>query len=271
MGNRSFNYFEAGPSADPDYLAWAAQLTVAPDPTRAALLEQIFISLKAAGVFSKLDRLWIYAMHDSQAARVSLVNPTSTQIALINGGPNFVVDKGWFYNGTTRILNSQYQDFTDAINLQAGDASYISGHFNYAVGNVGMQQGALTAGGAGTRIRVKQLLGGQQRAQIQRSAIVNMGNPDPALNGLWNFTKVGTTVQSWFNGAALLSVSQTGVIRTALDQYLGTVNRNGTIINTQDADWFCHGYGAALNAAENTALKDALKTYTDAIGLNVIP
>lgn len=70
------------------------ELSVQPDDTRKQLYDDLICGLVTAGIYSKLDRFGVYAAHDQQAARVSVVNPTSAQLIEVNV-PVFTVDIGY--------------------------------------------------------------------------------------------------------------------------------------------------------------------------------
>lgn len=58
-------------------IAYFAGMSVQPDATRKGQLDTLITSLKSAGVWAKLDALYIMAAHDAQAARVNAVAPGS--------------------------------------------------------------------------------------------------------------------------------------------------------------------------------------------------
>lgn len=78
--------------------------------------------LKVAGIFSKLDRFWIFATEQQQHARVSLVNSSSTQISEVLS-PVWVRNQGYDGDGSG-YLNTKYIPNTQREKMSLNDASY---------------------------------------------------------------------------------------------------------------------------------------------------
>ncbi|WP_312619986.1 hypothetical protein [Agrobacterium pusense] len=97
---------QAGSALDPDAAAFVARMTVQPSPARAGLIETLIKTLKSGGVWPKLDILYLTAAHDSQAARLNLLNGSST-LAPMNS-PAFTVDRGYTGDGSSSYLDTGY-------------------------------------------------------------------------------------------------------------------------------------------------------------------
>ena len=79
--------------------AWAPDvvveaMTVQPSAARAALIKRTVRSLIVAGLWDKLDLLYVLAAHDEQASRVNWINPTNSTLTAVNS-PVFDIDRGW--------------------------------------------------------------------------------------------------------------------------------------------------------------------------------
>jgi len=107
---------------DVDAQAYFNQLTVQPSSAFKLAINNLVIQLKADGNWTKLDRLWIHATEIQQHARVSLVNPTSTQITEGNS-PTFTANQGYTGNGTSMFLNTNWR-LSDGVNFLQNDASW---------------------------------------------------------------------------------------------------------------------------------------------------
>lgn len=87
-----------------------ARFTTPPDNARKALIDTMVGVLKAAGVWSKLDALYIMAAHDSRAARRNWIadaynlTPTSS--------PTFTADQGYAGDGSTSYLSTGFNPAT---------------------------------------------------------------------------------------------------------------------------------------------------------------
>lgn len=88
--------------ANAEAKALVARMSVAPSKERKALIDTLVGSLKTAGVWAKLDALYVLAAHDAQAARL---NWTSSNYSLTaNGTLTFTGDRGYASDGTTGYL-----------------------------------------------------------------------------------------------------------------------------------------------------------------------
>lgn len=106
----------------PDALAYFAQLTGTISTAWKLAVNNLILQLQADGNWSELDRFWIHATENQQNARVSLVNPTSTQITEVNS-PTWTADRGYTGDGATMYLNTNYNPNTDGIHYSLNSAS----------------------------------------------------------------------------------------------------------------------------------------------------
>lgn len=147
---------------DSDTDALVARMVSAPSYARKVEIDQLLRALKQAGVWSRLDGLWILAAHTSQAALLNWVQSNN----LTNGGVTFTADRGYAGNGANSlsgaITATQTQDDTacgvytraagEAVASSAGpfftnSASGLT--FNNGGGsNSGTSSGASATGGA---------------------------------------------------------------------------------------------------------------------------
>lgn len=73
-------------SSDSDANALFAAMTVQPNTLRKKIILSTIHSLKLAGIWNKLDALWIPAAHDRQAARLNWRNPALFELTEKNWG-----------------------------------------------------------------------------------------------------------------------------------------------------------------------------------------
>ena len=120
--------YTAGVSGpDPSTLAWVSAVnnvggTVS--ATRQAQVDTLIKNLKSAGIWTGLDRMWIYAAENAQQAQVDLVNLRSHTL---NGAPAFSANRG--YTGVdgsnTVFIDTGYNPTTSAVNFTQ-NAAHIS-------------------------------------------------------------------------------------------------------------------------------------------------
>jgi hypothetical protein len=108
---------------DPDVQNWLNQLTVSPSNNYISNLTTLVVQLKAAGIWGQLDRMWIFATEQQQHARISIVNPTSSQITEVNS-PTWTTLSGYTGNGSSSYLNTNYNPNSNGVNYTLNNVSY---------------------------------------------------------------------------------------------------------------------------------------------------
>ena len=88
---------------DPDAAAVIAAMTVTPSAARQSVINELVVGLKNAGVWAKLDMLYVHAAHDEQAGRVEwIARSVATRVA----SATFTTDVGFTGNGSSMYLDS---------------------------------------------------------------------------------------------------------------------------------------------------------------------
>lgn len=103
--------------------AWIAACTVKPSAKRAALVDRLVRQLVSAGIWAKLDVLYLLAAHDSQAGRLNLVSPGANTCS-ISGSVTFTADRGFVSDGSTGYLDTNYNPSTGSPKLALNDNSF---------------------------------------------------------------------------------------------------------------------------------------------------
>jgi len=80
-------------------------MTTAPKRARTFLIDDAIDALIEAGVWTKLDALWVMAAKDSQAARLNWKSPSTYTLSAINS-PTFTADTGYAGNGSSSYLDT---------------------------------------------------------------------------------------------------------------------------------------------------------------------
>jgi hypothetical protein len=100
-----------------------AAMDVAPTIRRKGLINTYVAGLKTAGVWTKLDLLYVLAAHDEQAARLNWVAPATFEAVNVGAGPTFVADRGITGNGSSTAWSTGYTPATHASQLAQDSAS----------------------------------------------------------------------------------------------------------------------------------------------------
>lgn len=125
--SKQLKYYGSSQSLDAVTVAWLAQLTTSfgsnPSSAFIAALNTMIAGMRTDGNLTLLDRFWIFAQEVQGYARVSIVNPGSTQIIEVNT-PTFTVNQGYTGNGTNRYLNTGFNYSTHAVNTLRNSISH---------------------------------------------------------------------------------------------------------------------------------------------------
>jgi hypothetical protein len=98
-----------------------AAFTTPPDDTRKGHIDTFVAALKTAGVWAKLDILYVFAAADSQAAGINWKNPGTYDASQINS-PAFTADRGFASNGTSSHINTGFTPSTAGGNFSQNSA-----------------------------------------------------------------------------------------------------------------------------------------------------
>jgi len=268
LGTHKFRGNGSGVSLDldPDYLAWEDEFNVTPLTARRIVLNQLVLDLKAGGVFTKLDRLWIFAMHDQQAARVSVVNPSSTQITEVNS-PGWTTDLGYF-GAVTAYLDTNFVD-NAGTNWVFNDGSYGTWHTSWTATNVGTSCGS-KSGAGGSRMRPEQATTTQPRFQMQSVSFLGPGGPVADGLGLSAGDKLAGVESFYKDGVLVGNPAHNNAGLSAFPWYVMATNQAGSAAGIAASPSFEHNaffIGASLTAGEHLALYNAINTYFTVLGI----
>lgn len=108
--------FMGGASFDAATTAWVAAVvgnggTVSAG--RQTIVNDLIVGLKADSVWTKFDRLPIFAAENQPSALTDLVSLTLMTAA---AAPTFTVDRGYTGNGSSSYVNSNFNPFTSGVN-----------------------------------------------------------------------------------------------------------------------------------------------------------
>ena len=107
---------------DPSAIAIFNSFTTPPTPARRAIINALVVGLKADGIWSQLDVLYLMAAADSQAGTINWITPANFTLIAVNA-PTFTTDRGYTGNGTTSRLRTQYTPSTNGVNFTQNNAS----------------------------------------------------------------------------------------------------------------------------------------------------
>jgi hypothetical protein len=256
--------------ADPDAAAVIAAMEPVPDAARQQVINDYVVALKAAGVWSKLDRLFVFAAHSAQAGLLDWIHPdTSTPAELIAGMP-FEIDRGVGPgNVTTQYVNTHFVTATDGVNYKLDDASF-GAYSRTAAPHDGIDIGARVAGSNPISL-VHHLTASHQTT----SGRINQSGPaliHAYINALGMAVIRRTpsdTISLFRDGHILLTetLASTNLNHPAF--FVGAFNDNGTATQFTNHQYPIAFFGAAMSEAEQLALFNITENYLLAVGATV--
>lgn len=236
-----------------------AEMTSEPDSTRKGLISTAIIELKNAGVWAKLDRLWVLAAHDSQSSLLEWKNPTRVITPI--SGPTFTVDRGWQGNGS-QSLDLNFNPSTEGSSFTLNSAS--CGFYRRT--NESAQDRWDMGRWEKLRMQVRYTTT-VARMGINRTGVNSASANPPRQIGHFCFQRANATTEQIYHDGVFIGNSTQNtseIIDSTI--YLMGVNSNGSTIVQYSFAYV----GAGLSEQEQSDLHAALVTgYLTAIGANV--
>lgn len=237
--------------------ALVARFTTPPDNTRKGLIDTFIGSLKSAGVWSKLDALYLFAAHDAQAARRNWIADSYNAVAVAS--PAFTVDRGYAGDGSSSYLDTGFNPVSVpskfALNsacLGAWIRSNIASGSSVAAAFDGSNGMTLAPRDASDRIT----------ARINGNLLLSTETVSTSA-GLTSVSReAASTVKIYRNGTQIAAPSNTAVALPNFAFRFGSVTA-GSFVPHQFASGF---FGGGLSAVEIAAMNSALNTYLTAVG-----
>lgn len=250
-GRRRAYAFEA------ESLALFARFTTPPTELRKRQYDQLIRRLKRAGVWSKLDALYILAAADAQAAQRNLkqdafnLTPTNS--------PTFTADRGYQGDGVSAHLLTDFNPAT-----AGGVLTLNSNHlsiWNRTEGALNVTDMGVSASGSQLRI--------DSRSQLETA---RMFGADATVMHAANTIAVGFTIGIRDSAASrrirknTTTIGSDTVAATVLpSQVISICVLNGGV-NYSARQYAAASIGAALTDAESDSLYLALNQYLSAVG-----
>lgn len=257
-------------SLDPITVAWLAQLTTSfgsnPSSTFITALDTMIRGMRTDGDLLLLDRFWIFAQEVQGYARVSIVNPGSTQITEVNS-PTWTANQGYTGNATTSYLNTNFNYSTHAVNATRTNISHgVYSRTNSAVN----QQDTGATVGAGTCNMAIQSKWSDNICYTATNGRTNNFSSSAVADslGLFSGTRVNTTNHTGYhNGVAFTAASIADLALPNLNDFVLGRNLNGALSLPSARQLSMRFIGAGnINQAN---FYSRFQTFATSIGFNV--
>lgn len=250
---------------DPDAEAYFAQLTVQPSTGFKNAVNTFILTLKADGNWNELDRFWLHATELQQHARVSIVNPSSTQITEVNS-PTWAANQGYTGNSANMYLNSNYNISTGTKYTQnsASLGQYSRSNLTGNGGDMGVVTNGSTGAGAFVNIRTS----GNTFNYNLNSANGVVGAANSDSRGLFVSVRTASNAQSSYkNGVQQSTNTNASTTPPNLSAFLMAYNQNGTPLGFTGRQNSVHFFGSS--AINQSTFYDAVQSLAISIGFNV--
>ncbi len=242
---------------DVSTLAWIA--AVAADgatvsTARQILVNNLIVGLKVDGVFTKLDRLWLFAGENTVSALTDIV---AGQLAKIVGEPAFVADDGYTGDGSTTFIDSNF----NASTAPGPDFTLNSGSlfgWNNTLGGGGGAGGIVGTPTAGQNY-IHPDSGGNILYALQGITGTVGASGGTGLNLV---TIDASTLFIDVNGANVTSTPNTGA--SVANEDFMACRANGGFSSRQIS---CFGFGGLLSPTDRVKIYTRIRTYMTGVGV----
>jgi hypothetical protein len=250
-------------------VALIARMTVKPDAARQRIIDATVTSLKAAGLWAKLEALWVLEAHDAQAAQRNWI-ADAFNLTPVNS-PTFTVDRGYAGNGSSSYLNTGFNPSLGSIFTQN------SGSFGYYL-SAGTITGSNSAIGMGcsdasyATFLIPRSTGNAPRGRINSSATLDYGPGSLSTRlGFTGLTRTGSTVTNcWRNGSRSTTETTASSGRPNNNMYLLATNSSGSAAGWSGNQMAWAFVGAGLTTAEISDLRVIMSYYMTSIRYGMI-
>jgi len=151
MSRRRRRLLSSAFSVPAETKALLARMSVQPSAARRTLINNLIVSLKNAGIWSKMDLLYVMAAHDQQAARLCWNNAAFNLTEVST--PTWTVDRGYTGDGVAMELTTGYTSSTSAVQFARDNAHLGAFAITAGAGTATFDFGEATGINNGVRAR----------------------------------------------------------------------------------------------------------------------
>ena len=252
----------AGYSAEAaQFFARATAVTATADKDRYATLID---ALVAAGVWSKLDVLHVYAAPDSVSARVNLVKAGHTASAF--NGPVFVAGRGFEGNGLSAHLRTGFTPSTQGVNFTRNSAHAMAWNLRNRTGALPPIIGATDNSTREVSI-YPYYTNGKAYARVNNAS--DAGIDGVKSDGCFIANRTGSNArQLYFDGTEAFGdyVDSASTDPVALNVYVLAMNSAGSAAFYASDEVAAVSFGGGLTSTEVADYDAALRAYLTSTG-----
>lgn len=222
-------------------------MTTQPSDARKWACDTLIRSLRDAGVWSKLDGLFVLRAHAEQASLINWITPS--QVLTRTGAPAFTADAGWTGDGSNGLDGPAVSTLTRYVR--------DSNHIGVWTGGDGAANSSADVGFYGptdvSYIIARSAGGTPDTFRGLLNSVGDLAAANTDGRGTYIVTRTSSTAQLHYrNGTEHLSGSKTSAaLTTTATLYVAYTTRPA----------YAAFYGSALTAADAAGINDALVAY----------
>lgn len=254
---------------DSDYQAVLDRAAVlgytTPDVTTQGYQNQFVLDLKSAGIWTKLDVLYVLTSGSAEFARINWKAPSSNLITAVSS-PTWTSGVGYGGNGTSSYLNTNWKpsDGTNYVQNNASIFCYIQNHVTENKFDLGSAMNFI--GGSNVAVFRADDGFGSTVGYINQSGSAVVANGGNCV-GLWQLQRKDASNNYIFkNGTQVDTEADVSTGVSNINMYALAYNGGGTAAGFSTRKISLIGSGDSLNGLES-ALNTAWSTYKTSIGL----
>lgn len=257
-------------TADASTTAWVNAVTGAGgavSPTQKSRVNTLIVALKSAGLFTVLDRLWLYGGEsDVVQARTDIITLATHTL---HGSPTLSAN-GYTGDGSAAYIDTLFSPIAGGANFSTNSASLST--YIQNLRSVGQAWASIgIADNANFDSRIIPCFGGTPVAILDMNQNVSDVPNSSQAQGFWVASRTGaSTVNYDRNGTSFTTGAQSAKVPVAGTIFVLGYNDTTTPLNGASADTVsCSIIGGGLNGTQRTDLSNAIKAYHDAWGIGV--
>ena len=255
-------------------MALFARMTTQPTDARKTVINTFITSLKTAGVWSKLDAMYVLAAADQQAALLNWIADTNNATA--ENSPSFVADSGFKSDGSTSWVNTHYNPYQDSVHLSRVGATVSVYVVTPMAASDKYDVGCIEFNGSYSFLFINSCnAANSTNAAMWHNSAYNGSLAVTSSLGLTSVSRNATSAYVYKNGTG-------GITDTYVPQYCpnanfgiccGSYNWGGSPIQSAFSQRRISFtlIGGLLSATEQAALATSVETYMDAVGCGITP
>ena len=240
----------------PEAVALFARMTTQLSVGRKALINDLIVALKAAGVWTKLDVLHVMAAADSQTARQNWLADQYNLTPV--SAPVFTPDQGYQGDGASSYLSTGFNPATAIAPKYSQNDSH---HGLWSRTNLLNGAGASFDSGSGTTWIRRSTTPGQSEGRPQQSATVTVANGSYPGHSVWSRSAAALWAGYAQGAPGGSGIDASSAVSNAVFRVLAEAA--GGFGSNQIAAMHV---GGNLTSTQTAALFSALNTYLTAVG-----